>query len=99
MFKRFSKSKVFISTAILTGIVSFKITRSNYEEQKKIKYFSQAKLESNKYEQARYALKKRNEHLQEAIQKDFDILIIGGGCNGSGVLIEGANRGMNIFEK
>lgn len=93
MFKAFAKSRFFIPTAFLTGGFTYSVFKKNFAEQDKIQIFKQADLEKYKKDKPQYVLKKRSEHLQEAIQKQYDVLIIGGGCNGSGVLIEGANRG------
>lgn len=47
----------------------------------------------NKYN---HLLRKRDDHIKELTKKDlqFDMLIVGGGANGAGVLLEGASRGM-----
>ena len=43
-----------------------------------------------------YKLKSREEHLQHLKDpsSEFDILIIGGGCNGTGVVLDAASRGL-----
>lgn len=43
-----------------------------------------------------YRLKTREEHLKNLKDpgQEFDILIIGGGCNGTGVVIDAASRGL-----
>ena len=39
-------------------------------------------------------IKKREEQIQELESKELDVLVIGGGCNGSGVFLESASRGL-----
>lgn len=43
-----------------------------------------------------YKLKARKEHLQHLKDPEaqFDILVIGGGCNGTGVVLDAASRGL-----
>lgn len=41
-----------------------------------------------------YKLKIRDTHLKEMEEKNYDLVIIGGGCNGAGVFLEGASRGL-----
>ena len=53
-------------------------------------------LSSSERAKINYKLKTRSEHLQHL--KDpaaqFDILVIGGGCNGTGVVLDAASRGL-----
>ena len=93
MFRAFTKSRFFIPTVLFAGVFTSSVTKKNFAEQEKIQIFKQADFEKYKKDKPKYVLKKRSEHLQEAIKNQYDVLIVGGGCNGSGVLIEGANRG------
>ena len=49
----------------------------------------------NKYE---FKLKSRQEHIQKLSDKNsnYDILIVGGGCNGAGVALDAASRGLRV---
>lgn len=80
-------------TILFAGGFTYNVTKKNFAEQEKIQLFKQADFEKYKKDKPKYELKKRSEHLQEALKNQYDVLIVGGGCNGSGVLIEGANRG------
>jgi hypothetical protein len=44
-----------------------------------------------------FKLKTRQEHLKELMKPDaqFDLLIVGGGASGAGVVLEAASRGLN----
>jgi len=55
-----------------------------------LKYEERAKFE--------FTLKSRDTHI-EALQDpkaEFDLLIVGGGCNGTGVAIDAASRGLRV---
>jgi glycerol-3-phosphate dehydrogenase len=41
-----------------------------------------------------FTLKTRDEHLKALVDSQFDLLIIGGGANGSGVALDAASRGL-----
>ena len=41
-----------------------------------------------------YHLKQREQHIQELKQKQYDMLVIGGGCHGAGVFLDGITRGL-----
>lgn len=46
--------------------------------------------------------KKRNDHIKEiASDPNYDIIVIGGGCNGAGVLLDASTRGFRslLIEK
>ena len=42
-----------------------------------------------------FKLKTRDEHVQDLQNQSYDVLIVGGGCNGAGVLLDGATRGLS----
>ena len=43
-------------------------------------------------------LKSRSQHLEEIKQNtDYDIVIIGGGCNGAGVALDASSRGLKTL--
>ena len=45
-----------------------------------------------------FKLKTREQHLEEVKSADYyDLVIIGGGCNGSGVILEAASRGLKVL--
>lgn len=39
-----------------------------------------------------FKLKIRDEHMKELSSEEYDLLIIGGGANGTGVALDAANR-------
>ena len=39
-------------------------------------------------------VRKREQQIQELETKELDVLVVGGGCNGSGVFLESASRGL-----
>lgn len=92
-FKAAAKSKLALPFTLVTGLVSYKIYNNTSTEAQKVKVFRQADLSKYKQESSLYNLKSRQQHLQEVQSKEYDIVVVGGGCNGSGVLLEGANRG------
>lgn len=42
-----------------------------------------------------FELKTRKQHLNDLKSKEYDILIIGGGANGAGVVLDAASRGLS----
>ena len=40
-------------------------------------------------------LRSRDQHISAMATKSYDLLIVGGGCNGAGVLLDAASRGMS----
>lgn len=53
-----------------------------------------SKVQQDKKVKFDFALKTRDEHLKALTENHFDLLIIGGGANGSGVALDAASRGL-----
>jgi glycerol-3-phosphate dehydrogenase len=45
-----------------------------------------------------FELKSRDEHLKDLMEKEttYDLLIVGGGANGTGVALDAASRGLKV---
>lgn len=80
------------------GVSSFFIYKTNVQNDKKVQILQNFNF--TRYEPEKpliYDLKSRDQHIDEIQAQEYDCLIIGGGCNGSGVLLEGANRGLKCL--
>jgi glycerol-3-phosphate dehydrogenase len=53
-----------------------------------------SKVQNDKKIKFDFTLKTRDEHLKALVENQFDLLIIGGGANGSGVALDAASRGL-----
>ena len=81
---RFSK---YITTAAI-GLTSFGLLTLHSQQQ--------SSLPPQPAPPVKY--KKRSEHLKDiAATPEYDIVIIGGGCNGVGVLLDAATRGFKTL--
>lgn len=98
-FFRASVSKqIFAGTLAIGGIYGYKIYQNVQTDLKKVQVFRDFNF--SKYKQDKpmiYDLKSRDQHIKEMENEQYDCLIIGGGCNGSGVLLEGSNRGLKCL--
>lgn len=89
------KSKAFFFTnALLAGAFSYAYFQGKEKDPSELKVKQNSALGTAGKENF-YKLKSRNEHLQELQKKNYDLVIVGGGCNGAGVFLEAASRGLN----
>lgn len=79
-----SKLKRVIATS-LAAAVSLTVLAANTQQEQ------QTQIAPVKY-------KKRTDHLKEiAANPSYDVVVIGGGCNGAGVALDAATRGMRTL--
>lgn len=98
-FFRISNSRKFLyGSIVIGGVLGYRTYSSIQTDLKKVQVFKNFNFNKYKPDQPLiYTLKSRDQHIEEMINQNYDCLIIGGGCNGSGVLLEGANRGLKCL--
>jgi len=55
-----------------------------------------ADLPENKKAKTDFVLKSRDEHIKALQDTEYDLLIVGGGANGTGVALDAASRGLKV---
>ena len=90
--------KMLAGTAVVGGIFGYKVYSQTQNDLKKVQVFKHFNFARYKQDQPLlYNLKTRDQHIEEMQSQQYDCIIVGGGCNGSGVLLEGSNRGLKCL--
>ena len=98
-YLRFSTNqKLLLASLAIAGYAGHRFYTKSQTDLQKVQVFKNFNFTKYKQETPPlYTLKSRDDHIQDMANSQYDCLIIGGGCNGSGVLLEGSNRGLKCL--
>ena len=90
------KAAFFLNASLFSALAYYKFVVQEKKDLIKQPQVTKAAVHAPEQSLYYYKLKTRQQHLDEITQKNnsYDVVIIGGGCSGAGVFLEGANRGL-----
>lgn len=95
---RILKTAFWCTNALVAGAFGFGYLNSSCGKKYKGKIdvtSETAVARAGSNEPSTYIFKSREQHISEMAQKQYDMLVVGGGCHGAGVFLDGVTRGLS----